>query len=56
MPVFQKSSECLRAQYINDLREQELQTIRQICNSAARMIVAQNYRDLAIVLNRVGRE
>ena len=46
MPVFQQSSEQLRAQVINDLREQELQTIRQICDSAARMIVTQNLKDL----------
>lgn len=56
MSVFQIGPECVRAQVVNDLREQELQTIKHTCDSAARRIVVQNYRDLAVILNKVGRK
>ena len=44
--IFHRSPECLRAQYINDLRKAEQKSIKQTCSAALRMIVAQNIKDL----------
>ena len=44
---FQQSPENVRAQVITNLRNRELQEIRETCNLAIRQLVNQNLKDLA---------
>lgn len=44
---FQQSPENVRAQVVTNLRNRELQEIRETCNLAIRRLAAQNFKDLA---------